>query len=81
MTPLGPAVTGVQPGSIGTVVVVVVGSLVVELLDVVEEIEVRWFGLAPEHEVRSNEVSIETTRAVREERLIGLRCLFLVRAS
>jgi uncharacterized Zn finger protein (UPF0148 family) len=35
----------------------------------------------PNKKARSNEVSIETTRAVREERLIGLRCLFLVRAS
>ena len=46
MTPLGPVVTGVQPGSIGTVVVVVVGTEVDDAIDVVEEIDCLSFRLA-----------------------------------
>ena len=78
MTPLGPVVTGVQPGSMGTVVVVVVGAVVVEVLDAVEEIEDRLLGLALEQEARVNDVSVDTTRAVREVRLRVLRCIILV---
>ncbi len=73
MTPLGPVVTGVQPGSMGTVVVVVVGGAVVEVLNAGDEIEDRLLGLALEKEARVNDVSVDTTRAVREVRLKGLR--------
>ena len=73
MTPLGPVVTGVQPGSIGTVVVVVVGANVVEGIAVVDEMEDPRLVLAPEQEASSNEASIDMTRTVRVARTHGFR--------
>jgi hypothetical protein len=66
-------VTGVQPGSTGTVVVVVVGTDVVEGPAVVEEMEDPRLVLAPEQEASSNEVSIDTTRTVRVAQPNGSR--------
>ena len=57
--------TGIQPASTGTVVVVVVGAVVGEGLGLVEEMEDPRLALASEQEASSNEVSIDRITAVR----------------
>jgi hypothetical protein len=58
-------VTGIQPASTGTVVVVVVGAVVGKGLGLVEEMEDPRLALASEQEASSNEVSIDRITAVR----------------
>ena len=52
---MGPEAIGVQPGSIGTVVVVVVGGGGMTGLDMGGEVEARRLGFASEQDARSRD--------------------------
>ncbi len=65
MTPLGPTLIGVQPGSAATVVVVVVGSVVDAAADLLAEIDLPVGGPVPEQAARVSSAHAEVIRVAR----------------